>query len=583
MKKIEKFIRKIENSSITASFLILALMALTKLFGFIKLRTIASYFGASQELDVFWAAFAIPDFIFTLLIAGTVNAALIPVFMKVKERHGDKKVREVLNTVLFLNALIWLGLWLLVYIFTPYLVAWALKNHIAMPEFVGHYVVLRKGNYIELFVKLTRILFVSPFILGISSILGAFLNTYKRFTAASLAPLFYNIGIVSGLLMGMWICPNCGVFNLVAAVILGSVLHLFVQVYAAFRLGYVPSVLVRFSKYVRDIITLSLPRILGLAVEQIAIMFDTFWSLLLGAGALSVFKYASSLQAMPVHLFVNSILQATFPDLNKNAAKNGKSVPFVKMFLKIFIYLFWVLGFVATTIIVVKIPLVKLALGTGRFTDKEVLRTALTLAAFSGAIIFYGFSALIIRAFYALHQTKKPFVISVLGVIFNILFSVAFSNLFSHPKFISYFKQVWATKNIFTTPKFSLGEFWHMLITRSYNPLSVVGLALGISIALGLEVLVAIILLNTEVQVFKTALRNKLFKMRFLKVIFANILVLVVGSVVYELIKHITGYNVFALTLQLIIVLIITGVLYILITKDFSRAVLKRINKLKAR
>ncbi len=583
MKRLERFIRKIENSSVTASFLILVLMAFTKLLGFIKLRAIASYFGAGQELDVFWAAFAIPDFVFTLLIAGTVNAALIPVFMRVKEKYGDKKVREVLNSVLVLNIVVWLVLWLLVYMFTPHAVSFALRKHVAMPGTVVNYVVLTKRQYINLFIRLTNVLFLSPFILGISSIIGAYLNTYKRFLAASLAPLFYNIGIVLGLLFGMQFCPTCGVWNLVIAVLVGSLLHLLVQVRAALQLGYVPSIVLKFSRYVRDIVTLSLPRILGLAVEQVAIMFDTFWSLLLGAGALSVFKYASSLQAMPVHLFVNSILQASFPDLNKNAAKNGKSVPFVKMFLEIFAYLFWVLGFVAAIVVVMKIPLVKLALGTGKFTDKEVLRTALTLAAFAGAIVFYGFVSLIIRAFYALHQTKKPFLVSVLGVIFNILFSIGFSNLFSHTQFIEYFKKVWATKNIFTPPGFGLIDLWYMFTTRSYNPLSVVGLALGISIALGLEVLVAIILLNTEVQVFKTALSDKRFKGKMLQVTFANLLVFIVGSVAYEVVKGITGYSILALLLQVTVVLIVTGILYVLLTRDFLSVLLGKLNKLKER
>ena len=337
MNKLKKFIRVLETSVATASFLIFLLMIITKVLGFIKLRAIAQFFGVSKELDVFWAAFAIPDLIFTLLIAGTVNAALVPIFIKVKTKEGHKKVLEVLNSVVNFNIVLWFAIWAILYVLSPVVVKglFSLASKPWVPMFFKGTIYYDK-EYIDLFIKMTRMLFFSPFLLGISSIFTAFLNSYKRFTIASLAPLMYNVGIVLSVYVLMAIVPNWGVWILVISVIVGSIFHLLVQLPLIFELGYRFKPVFRFTKYVKDMIVLSVPRILGLAVEQIAITFDTFWSLFLGAGALSIFKYASSLQIMPVHLFGNSILQATFPSLNEHVAKNGKGEKFVNMFLKIF-------------------------------------------------------------------------------------------------------------------------------------------------------------------------------------------------------------------------------------------------------
>ena len=61
-------------------FIVMSILLVTKILGFIKLRTIAQLFGVSHELDIFWAAFTIPDMLFTIIVAGSLNAAIIPIF-----------------------------------------------------------------------------------------------------------------------------------------------------------------------------------------------------------------------------------------------------------------------------------------------------------------------------------------------------------------------------------------------------------------------------------------------------------------------------------------------------------------------
>lgn len=76
-------------------FFVMSILLVTKILGFIKLRTIAQLFGASHELDIFWAAFTIPDMLFTIIVAGSINAAIIPILSEVFYKKGTRKIRKI--------------------------------------------------------------------------------------------------------------------------------------------------------------------------------------------------------------------------------------------------------------------------------------------------------------------------------------------------------------------------------------------------------------------------------------------------------------------------------------------------------
>ena len=85
----------------------MGLLLITKILGFIKLRIIAQLFGASHDLDIFWAASTIPDMVFLVIVGGSINAAIIPILSDVLYDRGKKKLNELFNkiTFLFLNKL----------------------------------------------------------------------------------------------------------------------------------------------------------------------------------------------------------------------------------------------------------------------------------------------------------------------------------------------------------------------------------------------------------------------------------------------------------------------------------------------
>ena len=117
-----------QTKTITFAAFILAMSALiSRILGLIRDRLLAGHFGAGSELDIYFAAFRIPDFIYGILIAGGITAAFLPIFAEYFEGGKEKalgsewpeKALELTNNVL--NLLLFLLIFIcgILAIFTP--------------------------------------------------------------------------------------------------------------------------------------------------------------------------------------------------------------------------------------------------------------------------------------------------------------------------------------------------------------------------------------------------------------------------------------------------------------------------------
>jgi putative peptidoglycan lipid II flippase len=344
--------------------------------------------------------------------------------------------------------------------------------------------------YQELFVNLSRLMLISPLLLAVSSIFGAYLQAHKRFISTSLAPFMYNVGIVLGIYLFVRFAPQFGVYALSYSVLLGTVFHFITQLIGLLSMhdnSFVWSF--RINKYVKEIGRLSLPRIFGLGVEQTAIMFNTFWGFTLGTGALSVFKFASTLHLVPVDLLTGSFLQIIFPRLNERAHEDDNYRSLNKLYWRTLTLALFVAIPIMILFMVLRLPIVRLVFGAGRFSWTATVVTSFTLAFFAPAIILQTVAALNIRTFYAINNTKIPFFVSLIGVTLNIIFSIGFTNFFSHYQDLLLLMQ---------TPSALLGSVSTMIswfFWRNGSFASVAGLALGITIGLLVEVAASFFLL----------------------------------------------------------------------------------------
>ena len=236
-----------ETASVSMAGLILAGAAmLSRLLGLLRDRLLASHFGAGDTLDVYYAAFQIPDLIFNLLVVGALSAGFIPIFVDFWQKKDFKAAWHFVNSILNLVLLGILVLGVVFFVFMPFFMK------LLVPGF--------EGEKFSQAVFLTRLMFLSPLLLGLSTVFGGALQGVKRFLVVALTPIFYNLGIIFGIL---FLAPRWGVTGLALGVILGALLHLIIQIPAVRVLGFkYQFVLGGGSSGVRRLSRLMIPRIL---------------------------------------------------------------------------------------------------------------------------------------------------------------------------------------------------------------------------------------------------------------------------------------------------------------------------------
>lgn len=372
-------------------------------------RLLATGFGASAELDTYYAAFRIPDFIYQVLILGAISAAFIPVFagyLAHKRKDEADKVASSILTIGFLGLSVAAGLaWLLTPQFMPFVA----------PGFTG--------AQLDTTIELTRIMLLSPILFGLSGIFGSILNSNRKFIAYATAPLFYNLGIIAGAL----VAPAYGLEWLAIGVVVGALLQMLVQLLAVLRTGFKfrPRIDWRHPG-VRRIALLGIPATAGLAITQINWLLETIIATTLREGSLAQFMLASSLSMLPVGVIGVSFATAVFPVLAEAASRKATDVFTFNLVTVIRKILYFVIP-ASVAIMLLRAQLVRLIYGAGKFdfTDTRFVTSLLGILAVS--LFAQALIPLLTRAFYALRNTKTPVLISALGVIVNIALALGFS------------------------------------------------------------------------------------------------------------------------------------------------------------
>lgn len=403
---INKFLNS-ETKSISSASLILGVSYLiSAVLGLLRDRLLAGTFGAGNELDVYYTAFTVPDFIALILIFGAISAAVIPIFsgylLKSKE-DAFKYVSTLLNV--FLGFLIIICVILM--IFTPAIIS------LIAPGF--------SGEKRELAVQLMRIMFLSPIILGASNMISGILQVFHRFIATALAPLMYNLGIIIGII---FFVPHFGLQGLAWGVVLGGVLHLLIQLPAFIFSGFK----YRLSFNLKDegvlkTIKLMAPRSLGLGAGQLNTIATTAIASTLMAGSIAVFNLANNLSSILVNAIAVSVSTASFPAMSMAFLKDDHE-DFLKKFTGIFKQIIFLTLPISFLLLILRAQIVRVILGAGKFGWADTKLTTACLGILALNLIAQAFIIFLSKTFYAAHNTKIPAIISGLTVAFNIILSL---------------------------------------------------------------------------------------------------------------------------------------------------------------
>ncbi|MBI3255774.1 MAG: murein biosynthesis integral membrane protein MurJ [Candidatus Andersenbacteria bacterium] len=393
------------GSFVSAAFVLGVASLVSRMVGLLRERVFTTTFGAGDTFDAFVAAFRIPDAIFNLVVIGALSAAFIPLFTKkmVKGEKGEKEAflfaSSILNVIVIAVALFAL----LYAIVAPWLVP------LITPGFTGEKLVLT--------VMLSRIMALQPILLAGSFVISGVLNSYKRFTAYALAPIFYNIGIIFGV---VYLVPAVGGAGLGWGVVLGAILHVLVQVPSFLKVGFRwQPLLVSSWRDVRALWSMMLPRVFGLAAQQVNLLTVTVLGSGLLAGSIAAFHLANNIQFVPIGIFGLAFAQAVFPTLAEQVAR-GQQTEFRNTLTKTFRYVLWLVIPVSVFFFLLRAQIVRVLFGDGAFDWEDTIMTFETFGALTVSIFAQATVPLLTRAFYVQQDTKTPVIISILSIALNV-------------------------------------------------------------------------------------------------------------------------------------------------------------------
>ncbi|OGI41378.1 MAG: murein biosynthesis integral membrane protein MurJ, partial [Candidatus Moranbacteria bacterium RIFOXYD1_FULL_44_9] len=337
----------------------------------------------------------------------------IPVFTSLLAHEKKEEAWRLANSLLAMAVLVLLVICGAFAIFTPFFMKFI------TPGFSGE----KLGEVITL----TRIMFLSPIFLGISGIFGGILNSFKRFLVYSLAPLVYNLGIILG---AVFLVPSFGISGLAWGVAGGAFFHMLIQYPAVKFSGFQFSPALSFSDgHLRKVLTLMIPRTMGLAVTQVNLLVVTIIASTLSAGSLTIFNLANNLQSFPLGVFAIPFALAVFPTLSYFSAKEEIEnfiVSFSQTFRQI---LFFVIP-ASIFMLVFRAQIVRVVLGSGKFDWEDTTLTFQALGIFAVSLFAQCLVPLLARSFYALHNTKIPFLIGIFSELVNLALALLLSRMY---------------------------------------------------------------------------------------------------------------------------------------------------------
>lgn len=392
---------------------VLGLFALfSQILALARDRIFAHMFGASETLDVYYAAFRIPDLLYVGVASMVSLSVLVPFLVERAERNKEEAQRFV-NNIFTIFALAMVAMSAVLFIAMPY---------IAPRLFPGF-----EAEAMNNLILLTRILLVQPFLLGFSSLLAGVTQAARQFAAYSLSLVVYNIGIIIG---AVFLYPVMGIAGLGLGVILGALMHAAIQLPAVLESRMVPRFTLRPRLgEAKEVLKLSLPRTIALSGAQIVLLVLISLATLLEEGSVAVFTFAYNLQSVPLTIIGVSYSVAAFPTL-ASAYTNGKRKLFVRHISSALKHiLFWALPATAL-FIVLRAQIVRVILGSGEFSWSDTRLTAANLALFAISLVAHALVLLFVRGYYAAGKTLRPLIINVSSSVGIIVLAFGFLALF---------------------------------------------------------------------------------------------------------------------------------------------------------
>jgi putative peptidoglycan lipid II flippase len=391
-----------------AGLVVTAAYLASRLLGYVRTAVISTQFGASPELDAYFAAFRIPDAIFQLVAAGAIASALIPVLAEMLVAGEESRAWRLVSTVtnLMLVALLVLA------------GAFFLLAPLLMPAITPGF----DTAQLDQTVRLTRIMLLSPILLALGAVATSALNALGRFAVSAVAPILYNVGIIAGAIV---LAPTFGVDGLAIGVVAGAAANVGIQAAALLRgrFTYHPRLELG-DPAARTVLLLIAPRAFGLAAVQITFLVNNGFASGLGEGAITVYNVAFTMLQIPIGIIGVPLSIVLLPAMS-HALASGARTRFADLSVRSLRLVGFVMVPVTALTMVVSTQAVAILFLQGRFEPSAAAATGELLVVFAVGLAAHAMVAILAPAFYAGRDTVTPVVAAVVAVAVNVAVAVA--------------------------------------------------------------------------------------------------------------------------------------------------------------
>ncbi len=488
-----------------AAYLLGIFAFLSQVLALLRDRVLASSFGTNHVLDIYYSSFEIPDFIFAT-VASIVSISVLVPFITAKLEKSSDEAKCFINTIFSFFSIIMVCVSIVVFFLMPYL---------APKIFPG---IVDRSTLITM----ARILLLSPIFLGVSNFLASITQVGKRFLVYALSPLVYNIGIILG---AIFLYPIFGIYGLAYGVVLGTMMHLGIQLPFVVKSGLFKYWPFNFDyKLVKNVFLISIPRTITLGMTQITILALVGMASVMHEGSISIFNFSQNLQSVPLSIIGVSYSLAAFPTLSKFIAKNQNDEFLYHISTAVRHIIFWSIP-ISVLFIILRAQIVRTIYGAGKFGWNGTKLTAAALAIFAVSVVAQSLVLVFIRGYYAQGNTRKSLYASIITGILSIGLSYIFVKVFFNYNIFRYFIEhlfrvddIAGTEILMLSLGFSLAQIINCIILwfwfeKQYKGFSVplfktlfqsfsASVIMGFVSYLGLNLLDNVLDINTVIGIF---------------------------------------------------------------------------------
>src|SRR5712691_3212088 len=364
----------------------------SRVLGLIRESVARYYFGTVGAINAFEVAFLIPNTVRALVADAALSSAFVPVFGDLLEKGERKRAWRVASSLFWLVLLGLGGVTALFIVISPW--------------------VMRAFGYGHLAVDLSRVLFPIVVLLGLSGIVVGILNSYEHFSVPALTPVFWNLAIIAGLLIGI---PHVNgtdheLYVYAFSILVATVIQFLLPIpWLRGRDGRLHVVIDWRDPAVRRTLVLMVPITIGLGLINFNAVVDTFFAarLIDKNHAPSAINAAFRLYMLPQGMFSVAVATVLFPSLARLSSRADMD-GFRRTVASGIRQIAFLLVPASVVCAVLAEPIVRVVYQRGDFRPEQTPATAAALAAFSLGLAFNGFMLMLNRAFFSLQSPWIP-------------------------------------------------------------------------------------------------------------------------------------------------------------------------------